>query len=72
MKLSQHQAEALDWALTNRSALRNLVSSIEILYRARDAMEDEEIEYAEKTLWRAYEIAMETLKRQLTNETAQN
>jgi hypothetical protein len=68
MRLQKFHADSLEWALTNRSSLHNLVSSIEILYRARDMQEDDEIEYAEKTLWRAYELSKETLARQLVVE----
>lgn len=68
MRMEKFNADALEWALTNRSAMHNLVASIEILYRARDMQEDDEIEYAEKTLWRAYELAKETLERQLVVE----
>lgn len=68
MHFSKFHADSLEWALTNRASLHNLVSSLEILYRARDSMEHEEIEYAEKTLWRAYELSKETLSRQLVVE----
>ena len=65
MKLTEHQEKALDWALTNRSALHHLCREIETLWTAKDTGDHDDIRRAEVRLLVAYDLAASVLKKSL-------